>query len=68
MRGLCLWEFLTGDIPCPSPPVDPVRPTISDKATNDDKMKMLDDYDASMESYVLGIGPSGQALTPGNAP
>ena len=64
MRGLRLWEFITGDIPCPSPPVVPVKPTIPDKTTDDVKTKMLDDYDASMESYVLGIGPSGQASPP----
>ena len=52
MRGLRLWEFITGDIPCPSPPVVPVKPTIPDKTTDDVKTKMLDDYDASMESYV----------------
>ena len=52
MRGLRLWEFITGNIPCPSPPVVPIRPTIPDKATDDVKTKMLDDYDASMESYA----------------
>ena len=52
MCGLRLWEFITGDIPCPSPPVVAVKPTIPDKATDDVKTKMLDDYDASMESYV----------------
>ena len=55
MRGLRLWEFITGDIPCPSPPVVPVKPTIPDKTTDDVKTKMLDDYDASMESYVSRI-------------
>ena len=52
MCGLRLWEFITGDIPCPSPFVVPVKPTIPDKATDDVKTKMIDDYDASMESYV----------------
>ena len=52
MRGLRLWEFITGNIPCPSPPVVPIRPTIPDKANDDVKTKMLDDYDASMDSYA----------------
>ena len=52
MRGLRLWEFLTGDIPCPPPPSVPVRPIISDKATDAEKTKILADYDASMESYA----------------
>jgi len=52
MRGLRLWEFLTGDIPCPPPPSVPVRPIISDKATDAEKTKLLDEYDASMESYA----------------
>ena len=47
MRGLRLWEFTTGNIPCPSPPVVPVKPTIPDKATDDVKTKILDQYDAS---------------------
>jgi hypothetical protein len=50
MRGLRLWEFLTGDMPCPPPPVAPVRPTIPDKAADNMKMKLLDEYDASMDS------------------
>jgi len=52
MRGLRLWEFLTGHIPCPPPPSVPVRPIISDKATDAEKTKLLDEYDASMESYA----------------
>ena len=52
MCGLRFWKFITSDIPCLPPPVVPVRPTIPDKATDDVKTKMLDDYDASMESYM----------------
>ena len=52
MRGLRLWEFITGDIPCPPPPVAPVKSIISDKATDAEKTKILADYDASMESYA----------------
>jgi len=52
MRGLRLWEFLTGDIPCPPPLVVPVRPTIPDNAADAVRTKLLDDYDASMESYA----------------
>jgi hypothetical protein len=52
MRGLRLWEFLIGDILCPPPPVAPVMPTDPDKVVDDMKMKLLDEYDASMESYA----------------
>ena len=52
MRCLRLWEFITGDIPCPPPPVAPVKPIIPDKATDAEKTKILDNYDASMESYA----------------
>ena len=52
MRGIRLWEFITGDIPCPPPPVVLVKSTIPDKATDAEKTKILDDYDASMESYA----------------
>ena len=52
MCGFRLWEFLIGDIHCPPLLVVPVKPTIPDKATDDVKTKLFDDYDASMESYV----------------
>jgi hypothetical protein len=52
MCGLRIWEFITGDIPCPPPPVVPVKPTIPAKATDAEKTKILEDYDASMESYA----------------
>ena len=52
MHGLRLWEFLTGDIPCPPPLVVPVIPTIPDNAADAVRTKLLDDYDASMESYA----------------
>jgi hypothetical protein len=52
MRDLCLWKFLTGDIPCPPPPVAPKRPTIRDKAADDVKTTLLDEYNTCMESYA----------------
>jgi len=52
MHSLRLLEFLNGDIPCPPLPIVPVKPTIPDKAADDMKTKLLDDYDDSMESYV----------------
>jgi len=52
MRGLRLWEFLTGDISCPLAPIVPARPTIPDNAIDAVKTKLVDEYDASMESYV----------------
>ena len=52
MRGLRLWEFLAGDIPCQPPLVVPVRRTIPDNATDAVKTKLVDEYDAIMESYA----------------
>ena len=58
MRGLRLWEFLTGELPCPprptapTPPVLPVEPTLSATATDDEKQTfatLLADHDASVE-------------------
>ena len=52
MCGLRFWKFITSDIPCPPPPVALVKPIIPDKANDAEKKKILDDYDASMESYA----------------
>jgi hypothetical protein len=51
MRGLRLWDFLTGEVPClPSPSV-PARPVISEKTTTAEKEKLLADYDYHLASY-----------------
>lgn len=33
MRGLRVWEFLTGDLPCPPRRTTPTPPVIPDRAT-----------------------------------
>ncbi|WVZ93017.1 hypothetical protein U9M48_039040 [Paspalum notatum var. saurae] len=51
MRGLCLWEFLTSEIPCPPCPTAPARPTIPEKATNEAKKELLDEFADLLKSY-----------------
>ncbi|WVZ70678.1 hypothetical protein U9M48_019321 [Paspalum notatum var. saurae] len=51
MRGLRLWEFLTGELPCPPSPMAPVRPEIPEKATDEAKEKLLADFSALEKSY-----------------
>ncbi|WVZ56049.1 hypothetical protein U9M48_006635 [Paspalum notatum var. saurae] len=51
MRGLRLWEFLTGDLPCPPALVAPVPLAIPDQATDEDKKKLQDDFAALEKSY-----------------
>ena len=53
--GLCLWEFLTGELPCPSCPSAPTRPAVKPVCPEkpiaaDDKLKKsLEAYDATVE-------------------
>jgi hypothetical protein len=51
MRGLRLWDFLTGEVPCPPSPSVPARPVISEKTTTAEKEKLLADYDYRLASY-----------------
>ncbi|WVZ72434.1 hypothetical protein U9M48_020898 [Paspalum notatum var. saurae] len=51
MRGLRLWEFLTGELPCPPTPTAPVPPAIPDQATDEDKTQLLDDFATLEKSY-----------------
>ena len=51
MRGLRLWEFLTGELPCPPCPQAPASPVVPEKATDDEKQKILDDFAALEKSY-----------------
>ncbi|WVZ80634.1 hypothetical protein U9M48_028093 [Paspalum notatum var. saurae] len=51
MHGLRLWDFLTGQLPCPPCPSAPARPTVPDKATDEAKDKLLADYDDLVKSY-----------------
>jgi hypothetical protein len=51
MRGLRLWDFLTGELPCPPSPSAPGPPMISKKTTAAEKEVLLADYDAHLTSY-----------------
>jgi hypothetical protein len=50
MRGLQLWDFLTGELPCPSSPSAPAQPVISEKTTTAEE-KLLTDYEDRLASY-----------------
>jgi hypothetical protein len=43
MRGLHLWDFLMGELPCPSSPSAPAQPVISEKTTAAEKEQLLAD-------------------------
>ncbi|WVZ93213.1 hypothetical protein U9M48_039211 [Paspalum notatum var. saurae] len=51
MRGLRLWEFLTGVLPCPPCPKALEHPVVPEKASDDEKQKLLDDFAALQKSY-----------------
>ncbi|WVZ93221.1 hypothetical protein U9M48_039219 [Paspalum notatum var. saurae] len=51
MRGLRLWEFLTGELPCPPCPKALEHPVVPEKASDDEKQKLLDDFAALEKSY-----------------
>ncbi|WVZ83156.1 hypothetical protein U9M48_030329 [Paspalum notatum var. saurae] len=51
MRGLHLWEFLTGELPCPPCPTAPTHPVIPEKATDEAKKELLDEFADLMKSY-----------------
>jgi hypothetical protein len=51
MRGLRLWDFLTGDPPCPPSPSAPAQPVILEKTTAAEKEKLLADYEDRLASY-----------------
>jgi hypothetical protein len=51
MHGLRLWEFLMGELPCPSPPLAPAQPVIMEKTTTAEKEMLIIDYDDRMSSY-----------------
>jgi hypothetical protein len=53
MRGLCLWDFLTGELPCPTSPLAPAQPVISEKSTATEKERLLADYEDRLASYEL---------------
>ena len=51
MRGLRLWDFLTGRLRCPPYPIAPVQPMIIEKTTNDKKTVLFDDFAECQASY-----------------
>jgi uncharacterized protein (DUF1015 family) len=51
IRGLRLWDFLTGELPCPPRPSAPAKPVITEKTTTAEKEKLLSDYEDRLASY-----------------
>jgi hypothetical protein len=51
MRGLHLWDFLTGELPCSPSPSAPAQPVILEKTTAAEKEKLLADYEDHLASY-----------------
>jgi hypothetical protein len=51
MRGLRLWDFLTGELSCPPSSLAPAQLVISEKTTAAEKEKLLADYEDRLTSY-----------------
>jgi hypothetical protein len=51
MRGLRLWNFLTGELPCPPSPLAPTQLVISEKTTAAEKERLLADCEDRLASY-----------------
>jgi hypothetical protein len=51
MHGLHLYDFLMGELPCPSSPLAPAQPMISKKTTAAKKELLLADYEDRLASY-----------------
>jgi hypothetical protein len=51
MRGLQLWDFLMGELPCPPRPSTPAEPVITEKTIATEKEKLLFDYEHHLASY-----------------
>jgi hypothetical protein len=51
MRGLCLWNFLTGELPCLPSPSAPAQHVISEKTIAVEKEKLFADYEHRLTSY-----------------
>jgi hypothetical protein len=51
MRGLRLWDFLTGELPYPPSPSTSAQPVISEKTTAAEKERLLADYEDRLTSY-----------------
>jgi hypothetical protein len=52
MRGLRLWDFLMGELPCPPSPSTFAQPVISEKTTAVEKEKPLANYEDRLAAYV----------------
>jgi hypothetical protein len=51
MHGLRLWDFLMGELPCPTSPSAPAQPVISEKTTTAENERLIADYDDRLASY-----------------
>jgi hypothetical protein len=51
MSGLRLWEFLTGDLPCPPSPSARTQPVTLEKTTAAEKEMLIVNYDDRLASY-----------------
>jgi hypothetical protein len=51
MRGLRLWDFLTGELLCPLSPSAPAQLVISENTTAAEKEQLLADYEDRLASY-----------------
>jgi hypothetical protein len=51
IRGVRLWEFLTGELSCLPPPLALAQPVIMEKTTTIEKEMLIADYDDQLSSY-----------------
>jgi hypothetical protein len=51
MHGLQLWEFLTGELPCPPSTLAPTQPLITEMTTAAEKEVLLANYDDRLSLY-----------------
>jgi hypothetical protein len=51
IRGLQLWAFLTGELPCPPSSSAPVQPVILEKTTAAEKEMLIVDYEDRLALY-----------------
>jgi hypothetical protein len=52
MRGLRLWDFLMGELPCPPSLLMPAQLVISEKTTAAEKERPIADYDDRLASFI----------------
>jgi hypothetical protein len=51
MHGLQLWDFFTGELPCPLSLLTPAQSMILEKSTVAEKERLIVDYDDCLASY-----------------